>query len=157
MTMIALRPAVIDLVPRGERGIPGTNGDYDYANRNLAIAANISPSRKTLRTGGYDIEGDGGDALYVRVGSQPSHIGKFQSADGGWWEIVVDDRLNVCQVGAKTTGDAYAAFNGARGVSKSLLVPGNKRFTLSQPLMLAADEDWKINGRVDGTFTSDGD
>src|SRR5207253_1528101 len=29
-------------------------------------------------------------ANYKRVVSQPSHAGKFQSADGAWWEITSD-------------------------------------------------------------------
>lgn len=57
-----------------------------------------------LRTAGYASPGDGGGALYKRVGSEPSHAFKVQSADGAWWEGVPDPAgVSVKQFGA--TGD----------------------------------------------------
>jgi len=40
-----------------------------------------------IRTQGYAEIGDGGGALYRRAASEPAHAGKFQSADGAWWEL----------------------------------------------------------------------
>lgn len=57
----------------------------------------------TLRVNGCAAVGDGGDALYIRVATQPTHNGKFRSADrflpngttdntnGGWWELNVKE------------------------------------------------------------------
>lgn len=53
----------------------------DFASRSLAATVSA------LRTIGYAAPGDGGAALYKRVSSQPVHAGKFQSADGAWWEL----------------------------------------------------------------------
>jgi hypothetical protein len=40
-----------------------------------------------VRTAGYATAGDDGGALYMKVGSEPAHAGKIQSADGTWWEL----------------------------------------------------------------------
>jgi hypothetical protein len=40
-----------------------------------------------VRTAGHWTAGDGGGALYRKVGVEPSHEGKIQSADGTWWEL----------------------------------------------------------------------
>jgi hypothetical protein len=69
-----------------------------YATRTALIAANIPSSVTFVRTAGYTSVGDGGHALYERVGSQPSHAGKLQTADGGWWEIA-DNELEPRQFG----------------------------------------------------------
>lgn len=47
---------------------------------------NIPGSVNYIRTAGYAAPGDGGGALYRRVVFEPAHAGKFQSADGAWWE-----------------------------------------------------------------------
>lgn len=52
-----------------------------------AATTTISSNNNFVRTAGYTAPGDDGAALYKRVGTQPSHLGKFQSADGAWWEI----------------------------------------------------------------------
>lgn len=58
-----------------------------------------------IRTQGWGAPGDGGGALWKRVGGEPSHPGRFQSADGSWWEIA-EDRLSVAVFGA--IGDGVA-------------------------------------------------
>lgn len=50
----------------------------------LAIIPNVV---NYLQINGYYAYGDGGLAHYNRVSTQPSHNGKFQSADGTWWEL----------------------------------------------------------------------
>lgn len=55
--------------------------------RSAALIANIPASVSYVRTAGYLSAGDNGEGLYRRAGSQPSHPGKFQSADGAWWEL----------------------------------------------------------------------
>jgi hypothetical protein len=63
-------------------------GAADVDSRATAQVTTFPISTNIIRTGGYAVPGDGGDALYKKVVSQPSHDGKFQSADGAWWEIV---------------------------------------------------------------------
>ncbi|MFD2235938.1 hypothetical protein [Aureimonas populi] len=76
----------------------------------LTVPAGIS----ALRTNGYYVAGDGGGALYKRVGVEPSHAGKFQSADGAWWELLEAVR-DVRMYGARGDGasDDTPAFRAA--------------------------------------------
>lgn len=54
----------------------------------FAAANAIWPVIQTyIQTQGYLTAGDAGRALYKRVEAEPAHPGKFQSADGVWWEI----------------------------------------------------------------------
>lgn len=66
------------------------NQVHQYDTRTLAIAATIPSGVGLLRTFGYAAAGDGGAATYKKVGSQPTHADKLQSADGAWWQIVTD-------------------------------------------------------------------
>ncbi|UXT40913.1 hypothetical protein FY137_06785 [Agrobacterium tumefaciens] len=50
-------------------------------------AVEVSSGIDLLRVNGYSAAGDGGGGSYVRVNVEPSHSGKFQTADGAWWEI----------------------------------------------------------------------
>src|SRR6185503_8160708 len=56
-------------------------GAADFASRSVAAAATLPVGMTFLRTAGYSAAGDGGGALYKKVVSEPSHTGKFQSAD----------------------------------------------------------------------------
>lgn len=60
---------------------------FPYDSKANAVAALIAGSVNAVRLLGYFVAGDGGGGLYRRVGSAPSHAGKFQSADGAWWEL----------------------------------------------------------------------
>lgn len=53
----------------------------------VAQATRFARSVTAVQTSGYYTSGDGGAALYTRVSSQPTHAGKFRSADGQWWQI----------------------------------------------------------------------
>ena len=52
-----------------------------------------------VRAAGYASAGDGGGALYKRVLTEPSHAGKFQSADGSWWELA-ETEISLLHMGA---------------------------------------------------------
>ena len=79
-----------------------------------AIANPIPPAFSFVRTNGFAVAGGSGGALYRRVATQPTHAGKFQSADGAWWEIA-EPNLMPQMFGAKADGvnDDSAAFNAA--------------------------------------------
>lgn len=64
------------------------DGAVAFNTRTLAAAATLPSTAQSVRTAGYAATGDGGGALYKRAASEPSHDGKFQSADGTWWEYV---------------------------------------------------------------------
>ena len=78
--------------------------------RDLATKRKIPANVTEVLCTGYSTKGDRGQALYVRVASQPSHSGKFQSADGAWWELS-ENVLNPFMFGAKgdnSTNDSAA-------------------------------------------------
>ncbi|MGE0212286.1 MAG: SGNH/GDSL hydrolase family protein [Parvibaculaceae bacterium] len=61
-------------------GVPEQFVDFaDKASLPEAIAANIPVMQMFVRIG---------NSLYWRAASEPAHAGKFQNADGGWWELV---------------------------------------------------------------------
>lgn len=61
----------------------------DFATRSAAAAATISSGITYLRTAGYAAVGDGGHALYLKVGSTGN--GVFQSVDGAYWAPVMPE------------------------------------------------------------------
>jgi hypothetical protein len=50
-------------------------------------ALEIPVGINAIRVNDYYVAGDGGGALYVKVDDEPVHPGKFQTADGAWWEL----------------------------------------------------------------------
>lgn len=85
----------------------------DFASRAAAILATIDGAVGHIRTAGYASAGDGGGALYKKAVSEPDHAGKFQSADGAWWEIK-EREVTPKMFGAvvdKVTDDTTAANN----------------------------------------------
>lgn len=78
--------------------------------RSSAILETFPGSVNFVQTAGYSIVGDGGGALYKRVSTEPSHAGKFQSADGAWWELA-EAQPDLRMFGAKgdgVTSDSFA-------------------------------------------------
>lgn len=78
--------------------------------RSAAASATIPAGVDAIRTTGYATVGDGGAALYKRAASEPSHSGKFQSADTAWWEIAEHELYPEMfgAVGDGTTNDSTA-------------------------------------------------
>lgn len=73
------------------QGPPGASGvDQDYPSAAFVEIATVPLSVVHFRTAGFATNGDGGGALYRRVGSEPSHAFKVQSDDGAWWEVATD-------------------------------------------------------------------
>lgn len=100
------------------------NQVHQYDTRPQAIVANVPAGVKLLRLLGYADAGDGGEALYRRVVSAPTHPGKLQTSDGAWWEIVPSQSgsIRIEALGAKGDNltDNSAAFTAAFSVRKAL-------------------------------------
>lgn len=56
-----------------------------------------------IRTAGYSTAGDGGEAFYKRAAVQSAGAGKFQTADGAWWELA-EPVIYSPMVGARGNG-----------------------------------------------------
>lgn len=108
-----------DLVLLSE--ITGAAGRDGIDGANLAVtgmsAVSIPTAITAIRVGGYYAAGDGGAGLYKAVGSQPSHAGKFQSADGRWWELTYTMYVNAASFGAKP--DATSTFDSAPALNNA--------------------------------------
>lgn len=81
----------------GSGGGGGSVSSTDYATVAAAAAATIPNTAQYVRTAGYATAGDGGDALYKRVGSPA--VGGFTSADGAFWAYVVEGPVRLEQFG----------------------------------------------------------
>lgn len=88
-----------------------------------------------LRVNGFYAPGDGGGGLYSRAASEPSHAGKFQTADGIWWElqeVSIDARMFGARSGAALGDQAlylqraidYCALRGGTVVVRGQFVTG---------------------------------
>ncbi len=86
-----------------------------FSSRASAIAATINAGVLYVRTAGYLTPGDGGDDFFKWVAVQPTHAGKFQSANGRWFEKINRAEVDVKQFGAKCDGvtDDYTAWQAA--------------------------------------------
>lgn len=111
--------------PKGDPGDAGVKGDTGDAGRDgidgaqyvvSTMSAVTLPSAVTaIRVGGYYTPGDGGAALYKFVASQPTHAGKFQTADARWWELQSSGEVHIAQFGGKPE----AAFDNAPALNNA--------------------------------------
>lgn len=95
-------------------GTIGAIGLDTLPTRAAGVTTDIQFSVLSIRTNGYYTIGDGGGALYKRVTSEPSHLGKFRSLDrylpdgsvssinGGWWEFCPEGLIRAEQFGVAT-------------------------------------------------------
>ncbi len=87
-------------------------GGRTFDTRTTLAAATIVAGIDIVQTHGYTTIGDGGEATYKRVGSEPLHALKVQSVEGTWWELLPENGyINVKQAGAvgdDTTDDGQA-------------------------------------------------
>lgn len=120
-------------------GAGGSAGEY--ATVSAAAEADLA-GQSFVRTAGYASAGDGGGALYVPVAEEPTHEGKFQSADGQWWEladsVIVPEMFGAVGDGTLTSGgtddkDALQAWLDM-GDTRTLRLPP-KGYVTSVPLV----------------------
>jgi len=102
---------------------------------------------RRLEVLGYYIARDGGGGNYKRVAAQPAHNGKFQSADGAWWELTenVVSPLMFGAIGdgvANDTAPTQSAFSFALNV----VIPAGYIFAVD-PITVRANQN------VSGTGT----
>ena len=79
-----------DLLARARDAVDAAIGApvvADFATKSAAELAEIPGPKMFARLAGHGSAGDWGASLYRRANSEPSHEGKFQSADGTWWEL----------------------------------------------------------------------
>lgn len=148
MPMTELRPAVIDVRPRGARGPQGADGapgdQVSYETRLMASASTIAGAVTHLRTAGFAVRSSGA-SLYVKRATEPTDIGKFQSADGAWWEMAETDP-NVLHFGAASDGttDDSDAVEDANSYGYFRLTKGITRVTRDMTI----DAELHILGRA---------
>jgi hypothetical protein len=143
----------------GATGAQGVAGDQSVDTRTALASTQVPVLANYITTMGYAAVGDGGGALYKRVGSEPAHGGKVQSADGAWWELVADGQdINVRMFGAKldnVTDDAAAciaacAFLQATGGGTLYLTAGDLRIN-SAGFTTAGTYGIHVKGEVYGS------
>lgn len=98
-----------------------------FATQVDAVAAVIPVNFDFLFTEGYTTIDDNGAGVYKRVAAAPAHAGKFQSADGAWWELhhnqvitpehfaAIGDNATDCTAAFKNLA-AYVVATGAQQV-----------------------------------------
>lgn len=64
---------------------PGSTSDTVQTTFVQLADTHVPVNAQTLYVTGYASPGDGGGARWRRVGLEPDHEGKVQSADGAWW------------------------------------------------------------------------
>jgi len=119
----------------------GTNL-VNFASRDSAAEANIPPMISYVLTAGYAAPGDDGRAFYRKVDTEPTHDGKFQSADGAWWEltemVVTPAMLGAAGDGA--TNDAAAIQAAIGALPKGGILDGHgKTYRVDTSLTLKGD------------------
>lgn len=169
-------PTQIEAWPELERNIflqyLGVRPDHGkFETLHAASLDNIALGVTGVTTLGYTEAGDGGGALYKRVGTEPGHPGKFQSADGAWWELA-STTVTPQMFGAKGDGvtndtDAFNAvaeyINAMSGgtvfIPRGLYIVGKQEFAGETGLgyaYLGADIMFFENCSTGVTVTSDG-
>ncbi len=104
--------------------------------RAAMVSISVPSSVMIIRTTGYYTVGDGGEAIYERLGSAPSYE-YFQSADGAYWGYLFTGEINIKQFGCKgdDTTDDTAKFQAALDAGLRIYIPDG-RYKVTLPLAL---------------------
>lgn len=98
--------AILELAQAAvEAALAAANAGFVFDDIASFADATIPGPLSFIRTAGYHAAGDGGEALYKRVATEPSHLAKVQTADGAWWELA-ETEINLKMTGAKGDGIA---------------------------------------------------
>lgn len=147
---IALNSASIASLAKADTSVQTVNGNspdgsgdvvvdaeftQEQDSRASAMLATFAPTVEWVRTAGYSSAGDGGGALYKRALSEPSHAGKFQSADGAWWELT---ELDIsCLVFGVFPGGSSSVSSGLQDALDYLRVKGGGRLRVPSGVYLS--------------------
>ncbi|WP_152848933.1 hypothetical protein [Brucella intermedia] len=116
-----------------------------------ASLAHIDSLVNVVRVAGYSVIGNGA-ALFRKVTHEPAHDGKFQSADGAWWELaemeVSTPMLNIAADGVTDVAASLSASGNVPGsyfrlvagtyfIGQSLVVPATWRFASGTKFLIA--------------------
>jgi hypothetical protein len=84
-------------------------------------AATIAAGINYVQTAVRGVNNDMGAAKWQRVPTMPTHVGRVQSADGAWWELMGPE-VHVGTFGADATGvaDSFNAFSAALSVARAI-------------------------------------
>lgn len=66
---------------------PDSQSEAVYDTKAIAQSASVPASVQSIRTLGYSTVGDNGGGSYIKVGSGPATVYRFQTADGAWWAL----------------------------------------------------------------------
>lgn len=96
-----------------------------YSSRAAAELLAIPPGINFVRVNGFSASGDTGSGGYRFAASEPAHTGKFQSADGRWWELA-EYRPTLAMFGGVADGvtDCSTAFGNLIGYCRARGVTG---------------------------------
>jgi hypothetical protein len=99
------------------------------------VAALALPIGAVISTAAYAVPGDGGQAPYVRVVSQPSHDGRFQDTAGNWYELKTDivkpEMFGAVRDGATDDKPAFDKSTVYAPVSGTIEVASGRTYALS--------------------------
>jgi len=110
----------------------------DVATKEAATLMSFDDGISYIVTQGYSSVGDGGGALYLKKVSEPVHNGKFQSADGKWWELVAPE--------------LYTYIFGAKGDNLSASATANRIAIQSAIDMYVYASTWGITPKSEGAI-----
>lgn len=141
-----------------------------FATKAAAQAYSPTVAPDFIRLAGYNASGDNGGGLYKKVGSQPSHAGKFsitlQNASVVWYEIaekfidpamlgapyggVSDCRTAIAAADAVAVAQAKGLmFSGTAKVSSAITISSNQYYTPSGKLVPDNNIVITLSGRPD--------
>lgn len=144
--------------------VGGAGGTVTLTNygkpRSLALLEAFDSSVTAVQTTGYATSGDGGAALYKRVGSEPNHSGKFQDGNDDWWEYAdIEGGVNVRALStdddaafaaAKSIAENYTGWRSGYMVTPTVLDLGGRVWRLTSPVWIQAGVTL-INGTIEFT------